>query len=203
MCACGGSERTVERERVTTLGVIILTCTAGVALFCTVSALRSAARRKNAYSDAIARFVNGSLSTASTPIHPIEIDAPAWYLSGVQALREGRTRDAVRAFGIAHHADCDLVTAALLTFAGLKASSAPVGDLIQEIVKTWYEMKCPRMRASKADALMLSAMQRTAPPAPAGSELAKFIWVAVGPDERVRLTRLIESGPEWTSGLRD
>ncbi|MEK6644318.1 MAG: hypothetical protein AABZ08_10445 [Planctomycetota bacterium] len=142
-------------------------------------------------------------SSASPATADYEVNAPAWYLTGVQNLRDGHIREAVRAFGIAHHADCDLVTAALLTFAGLKASSVPAGDLIHQIVTTWHEMNRPRLNATKADALMRSAIQRTAPPAPTGSELAGFIWVVVGPDERERLKQLIESGPEWTSALRD
>jgi hypothetical protein len=201
--ACSDFQRTVERDCVTTLHTILSVGTAAIVLVGVLSALRSGARRKRMYAEAIERFVHHSTPALDPRGSDQGTNAPAWYLSGVQALRDGRTRDAVRAFGIAHHADCNLVTAALLTFGGLKASSTPAGDLIHEIVKTWHEMKCPSLRASKADVLMLSAMQRTAPPAPVGSELAGFIWVVVGPEERERLIQLMQSGPEWTSALRE
>lgn len=67
----------------------------------------------------------------------------AWFLLGVLDLRSGRTRHAARAFGMAHHCDVRIESAALLTFTCLKANEGCSQDFTEQATRTWIEMKRP------------------------------------------------------------
>ncbi len=188
------------------MGTAIILAAIGLAwvvLAAVGSAMRTRSARRRAYAEAIDRFIRGETWEQGVVAASGEIDAATWYLAGVQALRAGRVREAARAFGIAHHADHRLMTAALLTFAGLKASGGGSSDLIQAIAQTWREMKCPALRASEVDALMMDALVRTGAPEMAGlSDLGTLTWCVTSDAERTRLRELIVSGPEWARALR-
>ncbi|MBI5765071.1 MAG: hypothetical protein HZA51_16270 [Planctomycetes bacterium] len=188
------------------MGTAIILATIGlafVALAAVGSAMRTRSARRRAYVEAVDRFIRGETWEQGSVTSSGDVDPATWYLAGVQALRAGRVRDAARAFGIAHHADFELVSAALLTFAGLKASSGAVADVVQSIVATWREMKRPTLGETQADGLMLGAIARTAPAGPPnGSKLATLIWGVTDDAHRARLRDLIESGPEWARDLR-
>lgn len=77
--------------------------------------------------------------------------ALAWYLLGTAQLRRGGVQNAARSFGMAHHRDCGLESAALLTFACLKSREGDEDDLIHQIVTTWGEMKRPDLAATEVD----------------------------------------------------
>lgn len=181
---------------------------AAIGLACVVlaavgSAMRTRSARRRAYAEAIDRFIRGETWDRGVVNASGDVDAATWYLAGVQALRAGRVREAARAFGIAHHADFELVSAALLTFAGLKASSGGVADVVPLIVATWREMKRPALGETHVDGLMLGAITQTAPPMPrGGSALAALIWGVTNEAERRRLQELIDAGPEWARDLR-
>lgn len=182
------------------LGVFVIAL-AGLAAG--VSSARVCSARRRAYAKAIDRFVSGETWSAGGTTTAGENDPATWYFAGVQGLREGRVREAARAFGIAHHADHRLITAALLTFAGLKASGGGSSDLIQAIAQTWREMKRPALRASEVDALMMDALVQSGAPRMAGlSDLGTLTWCVTSDAERTRLRELIASGPEWARDLR-
>ena len=121
--------------------------------------------------------------------HP---NGAAWYLCGCACLGEYRTKQAVRAFGMAHHADSNLETAALLTFACLKASDGEDSDLIEQITTTWHEMKKPDILRRQEDQMLLDCLEATAGKARiALSPLGRMTWLVVGPVLRERLDRLV------------
>ncbi|MEE8170858.1 MAG: hypothetical protein V3T70_09945, partial [Phycisphaerae bacterium] len=72
-------------------------------------------------------------------------DAAGWYLHGCACLRTGQIGAAARSFGAAYHRDCDLGSAALLTFACLKSSAddEPMPTLRRHMRDTWQELNRP------------------------------------------------------------
>lgn len=130
-----------------------------------------------------------------------DVNAAAWYLHAAGCLRLGRTRDAARAFGIAHHADWRLQSAALLTFAALKAAEGESGDIIEQIVTTWREMKEPDVLAHEEDRIMLECLATTTGKGPALSALGRMAWVMVSPAQQSRLEQLLLERPDWARPL--
>ncbi len=122
---------------------------------------------------------------------------PAWYLCGCAALREYRCKEAARAFGMAHHADCNLETAALLTFACLKASEGETSDILEQIVITWREMNQPDVLRTGADRLMLECLSEDDPPERL-SPLTRLAWSVVGPALRTRLP-ILAADARWAA----
>jgi hypothetical protein len=127
----------------------------------------------------------------------------AWYLCGCACLTGCRTRQAARAFGMAHHADSGLETAALLTFACLKASDGEDSDLIEQITTTWHEMKKPDILRRQEDRLLLDCLEATTGRAPVSlSPLGRMTWLIAGPVLRERLERLIAGDDARWAPLR-
>jgi hypothetical protein len=124
---------------------------------------------------------------------------PAWYLCGCACLGEYRAKHAARAFGMAHHADSNLETAALLTFACLKASDGEDSDLIEQITTTWHEMKKPDILRRQEDRLLLDCLETASAKAPPSlSPLGRLAWLVVGPVLRDRIERLVAGNdPRW------
>lgn len=201
--SCPVNPPSVEQSAMGTAIIIAAIGLAFVVLATVGSAMRTRSARRRAYAEAVARFVRGETWDRGSVTSSGDVDAATWYLAGVQALRAGRVREAARAFGIAHHADFELVSAALLTFAGLKASSGGEGDVVQLIAATWREMKRPALGETHVDGQMLGAITQTAPTGPRnGSALAALIWGVSNEADRRRLQELIDAGPEWASDLR-
>lgn len=112
----------------------------------------------------------------------------AWYLLGFDRLRRGAVRDAARAFGMAYHQDAELESAALLTFACLKAKTDVAFDVLDQIAITWHEMRRPALADRPTDfelIEMLMAREHDIPPHLTG--LGRIAWLAAGPQGRQRL----------------
>jgi len=121
----------------------------------------------------------------------------------VDYLRNGRTKEAARAYGMAHHADCQLESAALMTFACLKAADGEDSDIVEQVVKTWWEMKQPAIARKRGDREMLNCLAVTTPKCPALSPLGRLAWLSVSPQQRSRIGRLTENAvPAWAEPLR-
>lgn len=150
------------------------------------AARRSRARYRRAIGLWQAAAPAGRLSAMQSLLATEGASGPAWYLCGCAALREYRSKQAARAFGMAHHADCDLETAALLTFACLKASEGESSDIIEQIVVTWQEMNQPDVLRTRADRLMLEPLSEDDPPERL-SPLGRLAWSVVGPPLRAKL----------------
>lgn len=132
-----------------------------------------------------------------------EIDAAAWFLAGCAHLRAGQTRQAARAFGASHHADCDLESAALLTFACLKASTADSSDLLEQIVETWEEMCRPPIASRDNERLMIDCLESTTRDPPELSPIGRLAWAVAGPGLQSRIeAALVDGRPGWEMWLR-
>jgi hypothetical protein len=136
----------------------------------------------------------------------LELHGPAWYLIGVEHLRAGDTKEAARAFGMAHHADCDLESAALLAFACLKAAPGAESDIVEQIIATWREMKQPALPARDAERRLLACVEETdrheaarrepRPPSPPDlPALGRLAWLVVGPAVRPKVERVFADPP--------
>ncbi len=130
-----------------------------------------------------------------------EPDAPAWYLLGCAYLQEGKPRLAARAFGVAHHANYSLETAALLTFACLKASEGPNSDIVEQLMRTWHEMREPDLIRHRDDRIMLECLGSTES-APPLSPLGRLIWLTVSPNQREKINKLTANGCPDAKSLR-
>ncbi len=112
-------------------------------------------------------------------------NGPAWYLIGCAHLRLSHPKQAARAFGIAHHADCNLETAALLTFACLKARDGEDSDIIEQINDTWHEMNEPNIFHRKEDRRILACLGETSKTTPPGlAPPEQLAWSVLGPAAR-------------------
>lgn len=125
-------------------------------------------------------------------------NATAWYLLGCARLAEYRTTEAARAFGMAHHRDCGLKVAAMLTFACLKAADGRDSDVIDQWVDTWQEMKQPDVMDTAQDRRMFESLAAAEQPPPTASSLGRLIWLAVGPEHRTKMRHMLAStDPRW------
>ena len=96
--------------------------------------------------------------------------ATAWYLLGCLAARRHDFATAARLFGMAHHVDADLTSAAVLTFACLKAAGDPRADdraASRALAQTWSEMRKPMVGQSALEQTVLRVIQ---PGEPAASD---------------------------------
>jgi hypothetical protein len=116
---------------------------------------------------------------------------PAWFLIGCVHLQQYRTRQAARAFGIAHHSDCNLETAALLAFACLKATEGEDSDIVEKMISTWNEMRQPDVQRRKEDRFLLACIEATSERPPALSPLGRLAWLVVNASLRSKILRLL------------
>lgn len=165
-------------------------------------------RRRHRYFDvAIKAFLGTPAAKRSTAMRELiqatDSNAPAWYLLGCSLLRDDRTKEAARAFGMAHHRDCNLQTAALLTFACLKTKSDDATDIIDQILATWEELRRPDVLRRVEDRLLLDCLIATTRETPHLSALGRMIWLVAGPASQSKIEELLETdGPRW-SALRE
>lgn len=130
-------------------------------------------------------------------------NAAAWFLFGCAHLREGRIGDAARAFGVAHHADYRVESAALLTFACLKASAADQSGILKQIIDTWDEMGCPAVAERRAERLLFDCLESTTRDLPELSPIGRLAWLVVGADQQSGIERTIrEGGSRWADAMR-
>lgn len=124
-----------------------------------------------------------------------------WYLRGCLAMRAGCMRDAARAFGMAHHADCHLQTAALLTFAGLKSADGAENDFLMQLVQTWHEMKRPDVDREVEDNMVVEGLLAADPVGDGFSPLGRLAWMVSGEEQRGRLNELAAHPSDWCRPL--
>lgn len=87
---------------------------------------------------------------------------------------------------MSYHFDVNIESAALLTFACLKARDGECSDILDQIAVTWDEMKRPDIHASAADRQLLAILQE--PDAPTGlSALGQLVWAVSGEPQRAEI----------------
>ncbi len=125
-------------------------------------------------------------------------NAAVWYLLGCAHLADCRTTDAARAFAVAHHRDCRLETAALFTFACLKATSGKESDILDQLLDTWREMNQPDVMRKAEDRQMVEGLTAAEPPPASASALGRLMWLAIGPEHRATMQDMLTStDPRW------
>lgn len=172
-----------------------------------ISAAGISRRRRQSFDGAVKTFQDSPAAKRSESmrefIQAADSNGPAWYLLGCSLLRDDRTEEAARAFGMAYHRDCNLQTAALLTFACLKVKSDDSADLIDQILTTWEELRRPNILRRVEDRLLLESLAQTTREAPRLSALGRMIWLVAGPANQLRIEELLKTGgPRW-SALRE
>lgn len=169
-----------------------------------VAGLRAARHRRRLYQDAMQLWQQTAPQKRRAAFEKYvegpDLSAPAWYLLGCTYLQEGRPRLAARAFGVAHHADYKLETAALLTFACLKAKEGPDSDIIEQTIQTWHEMREPDLLRRTQDHFMVSGLASVSAPPPL-SPLGQLIWLTVSEPQRVQLEKMLANGSPVASIL--
>jgi hypothetical protein len=178
-----------------------------VGIIAVAGALGASRRRRRSYHDAIVLWQQTAptqrRAVLEKHVDGADFSAPAWYLLGCAYLQEGRPRLAARAFGVAHHADWQLESAALLTFACLKAAEGPDSDVIQQAVQTWREMREPDLFHHVPDRIMLTGLAATAPALPPLlSPLGQLIWLTVSESQRRRVETMAANGSATAALLR-
>lgn len=183
--------------------LLLAAIVAGVALIATDAALR-ARRREQSYEQALAAWrtlgpaerISAIRALAEASDHGTR-NAQAWFLLGCHHVAEKDFRMAARAFGIAHHADYRFTSAALLTFAALKAASPGGGDWTTLLAATWQEVGRPDPFKSREDARTLACLESTTRDPPLLSPLGRLAWLVSGPDcqSRIEYTLNHESDP--------
>ncbi|MFQ5423811.1 MAG: hypothetical protein ACE5F9_07505 [Phycisphaerae bacterium] len=144
-----------------------------------------------------------ALRSALDPDARGNVNAVAWYLVACGRLREQRTPEAARAFGIAHHADCNLESAALLTFACLKAASRGPGAIVEQIAVTWDELGRPAIGDHREDRLVLECLASTTRDIPQLSPIGRLAWLVVAPPEQCAIEQALRNGKlAWVEVMR-
>ena len=113
--------------------------------------------------------------------------AATWFHRGVTLVREGKTKDAARAFGMAHHAEHRLENAALLTFACLKAREGDDSDLVEQLINTWLEAGSTPVTRTRTDAAMLASLDTADEKVVPLSPLGHLAWAVLGSEAREKL----------------
>lgn len=130
-------------------------------------------------------------------------NAAAAYLLAVHHLRSGEVKKAARDFGVAHHGDFRLETAALLTFACLKACEGPASDIVEQIVRTWGEMKRPQIGRSAGEQALLACLAQTTRDPPPLSPIGRLVWYVVSPDKCREVEQMLfGEAPDWAAQLK-
>ena len=131
-----------------------------------------------------------------------EHNAVAWYLAGCLHARAGRWSDAARAFGVSYHADCRLESAALMTFACLKAGSPESPGLVEQMVATWQEMGRPAMLAAEVERTAFDGLVSSEGRLPNLSPLGRLAWLASSEAGRAEIETAIEDRTAWAASLK-
>ncbi len=116
--------------------------------------------------------------------------AAAWFLLGADMLRAGKMTDAARAFGMAHHADWELESAALLTFACLKSRDDGGEVFLQHLSTTWIEMRQPGLGTRAAERLVLDGLAEDGEEPKRLTALGQIAWRVGPPGTREALKRI-------------
>lgn len=131
--------------------------------------------------------------------------AVAWFLLGTDLLRAGRMADAARAFGMAHHADWQLESAALLTFTCLKSRDESGETFLRHLSTTWVEMRRPVLGERAAEQLVLDGLTEDGEEPARLSMLGRIAWRVEPPGAREALSRITSGDAEmedWAEAFR-
>ncbi len=102
--------------------------------------------------------------------------AVARYLLGCHGLDRGQTAIAVRHLMIAHHAEPQLQSAALLVFAGLNWIARRGSRLLPVLLETWEEFRRPEFDRTPRERLLLDALAEPDPGLENMLPLARRLW---------------------------
>jgi hypothetical protein len=108
---------------------------------------------------------------AATPRCPV-----THYLLGCQHFDRGRAARAVRHMMIAHHAEPQLQSAALLAFAGLNWVSRRGNALLPVLLETWEDFRRPDFDRFRRERLLLDAFAEPDPGLEHVGPLARRLW---------------------------
>lgn len=129
--------------------------------------------------------------------------ASAWYLLGGVACRERDRAAAARCFGMAHHIEPDLPSAALLAFACLKSATQRADQPLrwaQTLATTWVEMGKPALGESRYERDVWRLLGSADAPRTL-SPVGLVAWLHADPIERDALARSEHDRPEWAALL--
>ncbi|MBN2447482.1 MAG: hypothetical protein JXO22_12190 [Phycisphaerae bacterium] len=98
------------------------------------------------------------------------------YLLGCQCWDRGRVAEAVRYFMLAHHAEAELQSAALLVFAGLSWVTRRNEELLPVLLDTWEEFRRPDFDRCHKECILLDAFAEDQPGLERVSPLARRLW---------------------------
>ena len=173
---------------------IVIIAVAGLATLVAADTLLAARRRRRGYDMALEAWRTSGPADRASALGKLTLatndgthNAQAWYLLGCHHLAEGDYRQAARAFGIAHHSDHRFASAALLTFAALKAASPTGGDWITLLAATWHEVGRPDPAQTPEDARTLVCLESTTRDPPLLSPLGRLAWLVSGPSGQARM----------------
>jgi hypothetical protein len=102
--------------------------------------------------------------------------AVARYVLGCHGLDRGQTATAVRHLMIAHHAEPQFQSAALLVFAGLNWIGRHGARLLPVLLETWEEFRRPEFDRTAKERLLLDALAEPDPGLGHMPPLARRLW---------------------------
>lgn len=98
--------------------------------------------------------------------------------------------DAAKKFGMAHHSDWELESAALLTFTCLKSRDEDGEAFLRHLSMTWTEMRRPALGAREAEQLVLDGLAEDGDEPAQLSMLGRVAWRVGPPGAREALSRI-------------
>lgn len=102
--------------------------------------------------------------------------AVARYVLACHCFDRGRPATAVRHMMIAHHAEPDFESAALLVFAGLSWVTREGTPLLAVLLDTWEEFRRPEFDRYPRERALLDGLAETLPGISSASALAQRLW---------------------------
>lgn len=129
--------------------------------------------------------------------------ASAWYLLGSVVCRERDRSASARCFGMAHHIEPDLPSAALLAFACLKSATQRADQPLrwpQTLATTWAEMGKPALGESRCERDVWRLLGAAGAPQSL-SPVGLVAWLHADPLERDALAQSEYERPEWAVPL--
>lgn len=98
------------------------------------------------------------------------------YLLGCACFERGRPATAVRHMMVAHHAEPDFESAALLVFAGMNLVARRGEPLLPVLLATWEEFRRPEFDRCPRERLLLDAFAEPADGIELVSPLSQRLW---------------------------
>jgi hypothetical protein len=98
------------------------------------------------------------------------------YLKACQCFDRGRSAQAVRHMMVAHHAQPEFESAALLVFAGLNWIGRRGAPLLPVLLDTWEEFRRPQFDRYHRERMLLDAFAEPASGLERVSPLARRLW---------------------------